>query len=102
MIKKIVFLALIAGFVYLNYTNPKEADHRAMLLEQLQIAGPVSTGLEEKIFKDVDFSNFMVCSVTKTIEDSKMISLGYMKKTRMLNDRWLNEIRKKYLANSIY
>lgn len=102
MIKKIVFLAFIAGLVYLNYTNPKEADHRAMLLEQLQITGPVSAGLEEKIFKDVDFSNFLVCSFMKTIEDSKMISLGYQKKVKLVNDKWMEDSRQKYRASLGY
>ncbi len=102
MIKKIILLALIAGIAYLNYTNPSEDDHRTLLLAELQKSGPVSAELQEKIFRDVDFSNFMVCSAMKSIEDSKMISLGYLKKVKGVNDQWALNIRKKYRASSDY
>ena len=102
MIKKLIFLAFIAGIVYLNYTNPKLADHRALLAEELQTAGHVSAQMQEKIFQNIDFSNFLVCSVTKTVDDSKMISLGYMKKVKLVNQSWLQDVRKQHRLASGY
>ncbi|MCK4535596.1 MAG: hypothetical protein KAT93_01205 [Desulfuromonadales bacterium] len=96
MIKKIVFLAIVAGIVYLNYTNPKQADHEALLLAELQSSGAIPVELQEKIFRDIDFSNFLVCSAMKTSEESKMISLGYLKNVKMVNTSWAEDVRKKY------
>jgi hypothetical protein len=102
MIKKLVFLAIIAGLVYLNHTNPKQTTHRAVLLEELQKSGPVPVEMQEKVFGNVDFSNFLVCSTMKTIDESKLISLGYMKKVKLVNRKWADEVRTKNLAYSSY
>jgi hypothetical protein len=96
MIKKIIFLAIIAGIVYLNYTNPKESDHRALLLAELESSGAVPVEVQEKIFRDVDFSNFLICSTTKTVDDSKLISYGYLKQVKLSNTSWAETVRKKY------
>ena len=37
MVTRIIIFALIAGVVYLNYTLPTREDHKAFLLEELQI-----------------------------------------------------------------
>ena len=37
MMSRIIIFALIAGVVYLNYTTPKIEDHKALLLEELQL-----------------------------------------------------------------
>ncbi len=96
MLKKIIFLAIIGGLVYLNVTNPKQADHEALLLQELQQFGPVPESAQEQIFGQLDFSNFMVCSAIKTSEDSKMLTLGYMKKVKVVHNDWAEEARKKY------
>ena len=36
MIQRILIFALIGGLVYLNYTTPKEEQHRAATLAELQ------------------------------------------------------------------
>ena len=93
--KKLIFLILAAGLVYLNYTNPTREDHEELLLAELQAVGPVSDEQFETALKSVDYSNFMICSATKTTADSKMISLGYLKKTKLINDRWVKETMEK-------
>lgn len=102
MIQKLIFLAFIGGIVYLNYTNPKLADHQALLAEELQSAGHISAEMRERIFQNIDFSNFLVCSVTKTVDDSKMISLGYMKKVKLVNQGWVQDVRKQHRLGSGY
>ena len=102
MFKKLIFLIIIGGLVYLNVTTPKQADHEALLLEELQQLGPLPENVQEQIFKQTDFSNFMVCSAIKTSEDSKMITLGYMNKTKLVNTEWPQEMRKKYMKYSDY
>lgn len=98
MIKKIVLLAIVVAIVYLNYTNPKPEAHRAVILAEMQKSGPVPQQLQEKIFRDIDFSNFMVCSAMKTIDESDMITLGYLKQVKLVNQEWAERIRKKYQA----
>lgn len=98
MIKKILFLAVIAALVYLNTTNPKASDHQALLLAELEKSGPVPQELQAKIFRDIDFSNLLVCSTMKTIDDSKLISLGYMKDVKMVNTNWAEGVRQKMQA----
>ncbi len=95
MFKRIILFALIAGLVYLNYTTPKIEDHKALLLAQLQQGYPIPEEMQQNIWKEVDYSNFMVCSFMKTKEDSKMISSGYLKKVKLINTKWVQDTRAK-------
>jgi hypothetical protein len=49
--------------------------------------------MQEKIWKDVDYSNFLVCSFMKTRLDSKMITSGYLKKVKIINPKWVEETK---------
>ena len=89
--KKLLFLIIAGGLVYLNYTNPTREDHEELLLAELQALGPVSEEQFAQATKDIDFSNFMVCSATKTALDNKMITLGYLKKVKLVNAKWISE-----------
>lgn len=100
--KKLFFLIIAAGLVYLNYTNPTREDHEELLLTELQALGPVSEEQFVKITEDLDFSNFMVCSAIKTAEDSKMISLGYLKETKLVNDKWVRDTMQKLQGSRGY
>ena len=100
--KKLLFLIIGAGLVYLNYTNPTRQDHEALLLAEFRKSGPVSEEQFTQAMKDVDFSNFMVCSAAKTSEDSKLITFGYLKKTKVKNDNWLKDATRKLQARQGY
>jgi len=89
--KKLLFLIIAGGLFYLNYTNPTREDHEEFLLAEMQALGPVSEEQFAQATKDIDFSNFMVCSATKTSLDSKMITLGYLKEVKLVNDKWIRE-----------
>ncbi len=93
MFNRLILFVLIAGLVYLNYTTPKIEDHKAFLLSQLQQGYPIPQEMQEKIWRDIDYSNFMVCSFMKTKIDSKMISSGYLKKVKMINTKWVEETK---------
>ena len=95
MFKKLIFLIIVAGLVYLNYTNPPREGHEALILASLQKNGPVSQEQFAALMKDVDYSNFMVCSATKTTVDSKIITFGYLKQTKLVNDKWVKETMQK-------
>lgn len=89
--KKLVLLIIAAGVVYLNYTNPSREDHETLLLAELQARGPVSEQQFAKAMESIDYSNFMVCSATKTALDSKIISFGYLEKVKLVSDQWIKE-----------
>jgi len=93
MLSRLFLFAVIAGLVYLNYTTPTFEDHKAFLLAQLQQAYPIPEKTQAKIWKDIDYSNFLVCSFMKTRIDSKMITSGYLKKVKLINTQWVDEIR---------
>ena len=96
MLTRIVLFLLVVGLVYLNYTNPKIEDHQAFLLAELQQSYPVSEEMQEQIWREVDYSNFMVCSFTKTKDiGSTMISAGFLKKVKLIDDEWVNKIKVK-------
>lgn len=95
MFKKLILFALIGGLVYLNYTNPTREDHEELLLAELQQFGPVSEEQFAAALTEIDYSNFMVCSATKTTLESKMISLGYLKKVKLVNDMWPRQTMQK-------
>jgi hypothetical protein len=100
--KKLILLIIVSGLVYLNYTNPPRQDHEALLLNELRKSGPVSEEQFAQAMKDVDFSNFMVCSATKTSEDSKIITFGYLKKSKLVNDKWIKDATQKLQARQGY
>ena len=89
MFNKLILIAILGGLVYLNYTNPPRADHEALLLAELQALGPMSGEQSALAMKDLDYSNFMICSATKTALDSKLISFGYLRKVKVINESWL-------------
>lgn len=99
---RLILLILVAGLVYLNYTNPTEQQHKQAILAELQQAYPIPEELQEQLWRQVDFSNFMVCSFMKTTLDSKMISTGYLEKVKVVNDQWLKETRQKLQARMQY
>jgi len=99
---RLIFFILIAGLVYLNYTVPKIEDHKAFLLTKLQQEYPLPVEMQEKIWKDIDYSNFLVCSFMKTKADSKMISSGYLKKVKLINTKWVEETRAKLQNRGSY
>lgn len=102
MLKRLILFALIGGLVYLNYTTPKIEDHKALLLKQLQQGYPLTEEMQENIWRDVDYSNFFVCSFMKTKAESKMISSGYLKKVKLINTKWVEETRAKLQNRGSY
>ena len=98
MFTRIIIFALIVGLVYLNYTTPKIEDHKAFLLTQLQQGYPIPPEMQETIWRDIEYSNFMVCSFMKTKEKSTMISSGYLKKVKLINTKWVEETKAALLA----
>lgn len=96
MMTRIVLFLLVVGLVYLNYTNPKIEDHQAFLLAELQQSYPVPKEMQEQIWREIDYSSFMVCSFMKTKDiGSTMISFGFLKKVRMMDTEWVNKIKVK-------
>lgn len=102
MFQKLIFFALVGAVVYLNYTNPTREQHEALLLAEIRKLAPVSEEQLREVMSDVDFSNFMICSAAKTRLDSKMISLGYLKKTRLVNDQWIKQAAQKLQGTQGY
>ncbi len=95
MLTRIVLFLLVVGLVYLNYTNPKLEDHQALLLAELQQSYPVPKEMQEKIWREVDYTNFMVCSFVKTREGSTMISSGFLKKVKLVDSKWVDKVKTK-------
>lgn len=90
---RLFFFVVIAALVYLNYTNPKIEDHKTFLLTQLQQEYPIPAQMQEKLWNNVDYSNFLVCSFMKTKLDSKMISTGYLNKVKLINSKWVEDTK---------
>jgi len=44
----------------------------------------------------------MVCSATKTTLDSKLISFGYLKEVKLINDQWISATAKKLQGRQGY
>lgn len=100
--KKLLFLIIAAGLAYLNYTNPSREAHEELLFAELQALGPISAEQFTRVTSDIDYSNFMICSATKTTLDSRMISLGYLRNARLVNDQWAKEAMQKLQGRSGY
>jgi antibiotic biosynthesis monooxygenase (ABM) superfamily enzyme len=86
---------LIAGLGYLVYTTPKVEDHKVFLLAELQQTYPVSEEMQAQIWKEVDYSNFFVCSFMKTSVGSTMITYGFLKKVKLIDSEWIDKVKTK-------
>lgn len=95
MLTRIVIFLVIIGLGYLNYTTPKIEQHQAFLLDELTQTYPVPEEMEERIWREVDYTNFMVCSFMKTREGSTMITYGFLKKIKLVDTEWVDKIKKK-------
>ena len=95
MISRFIFVVLIAGLGYLVYTTPKVEDHKAFLLAELQQTYPVSEEMQAQIWKEVDYSNFFVCSFMKTSVGSTMITYGFLKKVKLIDSEWIDKVKNK-------
>lgn len=102
MVSRIIIFALIVGVVYLNYTTPKIEDHKAFLLDEMQIGFALTDEQQKSVWKKTDYSNFFVCSFIKDTEKSTLISYGFLKKVKLANDKWAEETRAKILQQSNY
>lgn len=100
--KKLLFLIIAGGLVYLNYNNPTREDHETLIYQEMRAIGPVSDEQFEQAMKNIDFSNFMICSATKTALDSRMITFGYMKKVELKNPGWVQETASKLQGRQGY
>ncbi|NIP49117.1 MAG: hypothetical protein GWN55_16655 [Phycisphaerae bacterium] len=102
MVGRIIIFALIAALVYLNYTVPKEEDHQAFLLSEIQSEYPIPESMQERIWKKVDYSNFFVASFMKTTEGSTMITYGFLKNVKLVDDEWVEEVKKSLQRQNEY
>jgi len=102
MVTRIIIFALIVGVIYLNYTTPKIEDHKAFLLEKLQIGYALNEEQQERLWKKIDYSNFFVCSFMKNTTSSVMISYGFLKRVKLANDKWVEETRAEILKQPSY
>ena len=93
MLTRFIIFALVVGLVYLNYTNPKIEDHQTFLLAELQQEYPLPEAMQERLWKKIDYSNFMVCSFMKTREGSTMISSGFMKNVKLVDNEWVDKVK---------
>jgi hypothetical protein len=93
MLSRFIIAVLIAGLGYLIYTTPKAEDHKAFLLAELQQTYTLSDEMQTKIWKEVDYSNFFVCSFMKTSIGSTMITSGFLKKVKLIDTEWVDKIK---------
>lgn len=93
MFTRLIIFILIAGLGYLIYTAPKVEDHKAFLLAELEQTYPIPDEMKEQIWREVDFSNFFVCSFMKTTTGSTMVTSGFMKKIKLIDTEWVDKIK---------
>jgi len=93
MLSRFIIVVLIAGLGYLIYTTPKIEDHKAFLLTELQQTYHLSDEMQEQIWKEVDYSNFFVCSFMKTSVGSTMITSGFLKKVKLIDTEWVDKVK---------
>lgn len=95
MFKKLILFAFIGGLFYLNHTNPPREVHEELLLAEMQRFGPVSEEQFAELLKEIDYSNFMVCSATKATLDNQLITFGFRKEVALKNEGWIRQAVRK-------
>ena len=56
----------------------------------------------ERIWRKTDYSNFFVASFMKTTEGSTMITYGFAKKISLVDDKWVEEVKKELQRQDSY
>ena len=104
MFGRIIIFAIIVGLGYLCYTNPKLEDHQAFLLAEIQQTYPLPDEMHERLWKEVDYTNFFVCSFIKTTTGSTMVTTGFLNKIKLVDTEWVDKVKTKLatMENNYY
>lgn len=87
--KKLVMLIIAAGLGYAAYTNPNFSAHQDAISEMLQDPQYYTEEQNTERFSDLDFSNFLVASVTKDTIKMTMVSYGFLGRVTVVDEAWL-------------
>ena len=93
MLTRFIVFLLAVGIGYIIYTTPKVEDHKAFLIAEIEQTYQMPEEMKERIWNDVDYSNFFVCSFMKTSTGSTMVTSGFLKKINLVDTQWVDKIK---------
>ena len=86
--KTLLILAVIAFLGFLYYSNPSFQDHKSEIGSDLVESNTISDELDDPFWKDLDYTNFFICSTTKSTTSKTMVSVGFMWKVKVVDNEW--------------
>lgn len=87
--KKLLMLIIAAGVGYAAYTTPDFSAHKDAINDMLQDPQYYTEEQDAERFGDLDFSNFLVASVTKDTIKMTMVSYGFLGRVSVVDESWL-------------
>lgn len=87
--KKLLMLIIAAGIGYAAYTNPDLQAHQSAISDMLQDPQYYTEEQDAERFGDLDFSNFLIASVTKDTVKMTMVSYGFLGRVSVVDESWL-------------
>lgn len=76
----IIILVLVGALFVLKYINPTFEDHQSSISTEIQLNSPLWDNLEYK--------DYFVASFTSDIKKGSMVSLGFCKYIKVVDDEW--------------
>ena len=87
--KSKVIIIIVAAIIFMLYrTNPTFDDHVSMITSEYLKSDSAAEEPKEKISKALDYSNFLILSVTKDKSILAVVSIGAMNRVKILDAKW--------------
>jgi len=87
-VNKLLLLVIAAGLGYAAHTNPDFSTHQNTISESLQDQQYYTEEQNAERFGDLDFTNFLVASVTKDTVKMSMVSYGFLGRVSIVDEDW--------------
>ena len=88
MRKKFIILVIIGFIFFLYRSNPDFENHIAKISSDLLENSSISEEVDEKIREGLEYKNYSICSATQSKEKGTMVSVGILRRVKVVNDKW--------------
>ena len=88
MKNKLIILAIIGLVFFLYRSNPSFEDHIEKIGSDLPENSSISEEVEEKIRGKLTYKDYSIISATQSRERGTMVSVGIMRKVKVVNETW--------------
>ncbi len=95
MRNKIIILIIIGLIVFLYRSKPSFDDHINRISSDLLENSDITEEPNEEIREGLNYKDYYICSATQNKSKGTMVTVGIMKKIKVVNKDWVKDFIKK-------